>query len=214
MLASFGKIDAGFDGTLTFAGLNSSASVLELPVGETFAQLVVEELTGRAEVLYAQRSGHYHDQRGVTLAASPDRAMGGGAAGGTGGGAPLPELMAPCLEMGCCKCCLDTEMPLTEEDVARLEASGHDASAFVVAEEGYTFLANVRGQCFFLDAKGMCSVYAGRPEGCRLYPLVMDEDMSEFKLDDLCPHRSSVGWRKFHEEALMGLLERLARGRD
>ena len=68
VLASFGKIDAGFDGTLTFGALNASPSTLGIPVGETFAQLVVEVLSGTAEAVYAERSGHYQDQRGVTMA--------------------------------------------------------------------------------------------------------------------------------------------------
>ncbi len=68
VLASFGRIDAGFDGTLTFGAVNASASPLEVPLGETFAQLVVEALSEVAEAVYAQRSGHYQDQRGVTMA--------------------------------------------------------------------------------------------------------------------------------------------------
>lgn len=204
VLASFGRVDAGFDGTLTFAALNTSSSVLPVPMGETFAQLVVEPLTGKARSLYADRSGHYQDQRGVTLAVPT---------GGTGGGR-LPRLDAPCLEAGCHECCLETEMPLSRLDVERLEALGHPRQRFAEVEDGFTFLANIEGRCFFLDAEGSCSVYADRPEGCRLYPLVMDEAMSGFRLDDLCPHRDRVDWREIHETALMELLGRLADERE
>jgi dCTP deaminase len=68
VLASFGKIDAGFDGTLTFGAFNASATPLEVPIGDAFSQLVIEELSGTAEAVYAERSGHYQDQRGVTMA--------------------------------------------------------------------------------------------------------------------------------------------------
>ena len=204
VMASFGRVDAGFDGTLTFAALNTSSNALPVPVGETFAQLVVESLTGEARSLYAERSGHYQDQRGVTLAVPT---------GGTSGERAL-QLDAPCREAGCHECCLETEMPLSRRDVERLEALGHDRQGFSEVEDGFTFLANVDGRCFFLDAEGSCSVYEDRPEGCRLYPLVMNEDMAEFRLDDLCPHRDRVEWREAHEAALMELLGRLADERE
>jgi dCTP deaminase len=72
VLASFGRIDAGFAGTLTFGALNASSEELSLPMGDTFAQMVLEELTGRPLALYAERSGHYQEQRGVTMAV-PER---------------------------------------------------------------------------------------------------------------------------------------------
>jgi len=67
VLAAFGKVDAGFRGTLTLPALNSNEDVLELPVGERYAQIVFEDLTSPAEKVYAQRSGHFQDQRGVRL---------------------------------------------------------------------------------------------------------------------------------------------------
>ncbi len=67
-LAVFGKVDAGFRGTLTLGGYNANASeVLELPIGERFAQIVFEDLTSPAEKAYAERSGHWQDQQGVRL---------------------------------------------------------------------------------------------------------------------------------------------------
>ncbi len=64
--ASFGKVDAGFDGTLTLPGFNSAAEPLEVPVGETYCQLVLEALTSPASGSYSDRSGNYQHQRGVT----------------------------------------------------------------------------------------------------------------------------------------------------
>ncbi len=67
VLASFGMIDAGFSGTLTFGALNASDAVLKLPVGERFAQIVFLRLASDASATYAKRSGTYQGQRGVTL---------------------------------------------------------------------------------------------------------------------------------------------------
>lgn len=67
VLATFGMIDAGFSGTLTFGALNGSAAPLELPVGERFAQLVFLSLQSPSSQMYARRSGAYQGQRGVTL---------------------------------------------------------------------------------------------------------------------------------------------------
>ena len=67
VIASFGKIDAGFRGSLTLGAFNANSDVLEVPIGERFAQVVFEDLTSPAEKTYGERSGHYQGQRGVRL---------------------------------------------------------------------------------------------------------------------------------------------------
>ena len=67
ILATFGKIDSGFEGTLTFSAFNASKNDVELKIGDTFAQLVLEEMASLPRKLYAERSGTYQGQRGVTL---------------------------------------------------------------------------------------------------------------------------------------------------
>jgi len=68
VLASFGKVDAGFRGTLTLAAVNANPSAsLEVRIGERFAQIVFEDLSTPAEKAYGERSGHYQDQKGVRL---------------------------------------------------------------------------------------------------------------------------------------------------
>jgi len=67
VLASFGMIDAGFSGTLTFGAFNASDATLDVPVGERFAQIVFHALESPAAATYDQRSGTYQGQRGVTL---------------------------------------------------------------------------------------------------------------------------------------------------
>lgn len=67
VLSSFGIIDAGFNGNLTFSAFNASRKPVELPIGERFAQVVFSELRSPAAKSYKDRSGNYFGQRGVTL---------------------------------------------------------------------------------------------------------------------------------------------------
>ena len=67
VMASFGKIDAGFEGTLTLGAYNATDDIIELPIGERFCQMVFETLTSASEKSYEKRSGHYQGQTGITL---------------------------------------------------------------------------------------------------------------------------------------------------
>ena len=66
-IGSFGKIDAGFEGTLTLGAYNATDDVIEIPMGERFCQMIFETLTTSSEKDYSQRSGNYQGQTGVTL---------------------------------------------------------------------------------------------------------------------------------------------------
>ena len=66
IVCSFGKIDSGFDGTLTLLGFNSGDKDVKLSTGETFAQIVFEMMSGPANSLYSERSGNYQNQSGIT----------------------------------------------------------------------------------------------------------------------------------------------------
>jgi dCTP deaminase len=67
IIASFGKVDAGFHGTLTFGCFNASDKEVEIPIGDRFCQIVFEYLEQIPKALYHERSGTYQNQRGVTL---------------------------------------------------------------------------------------------------------------------------------------------------
>ena len=67
IISSFGKVDAGFEGTLTLSAHNSSDNEVVIPIGQRFAQIVFERLDAPSEKVYAQRSGNYQGQRGVKL---------------------------------------------------------------------------------------------------------------------------------------------------
>ncbi len=98
-----------------------------------------------------------------------------------------PGAPHPCLEHACDACCHGTELGLLDEDLARLEAAGHRGFCRMDGE-GYLRLRNRDGHCVFL-ARGRCTVYPIRPDGCRLYPAVYWVEEDHVAADDFCPHR-------------------------
>ncbi len=63
VMASFGKVDVGFEGTLTLACFNTHRE-LELQQGDTFCQVVFEEMASAPRQRYA---GKYKGQQSITL---------------------------------------------------------------------------------------------------------------------------------------------------
>ncbi|MGA2875094.1 MAG: YkgJ family cysteine cluster protein [Nitrososphaerales archaeon] len=89
----------------------------------------------------------------------------------------------------CVACCYDTEMPLLEDDVKRLQGLGFKERFFVREKEGFKVLKNSNeGRCVFHDGK-QCTIYENRPAGCKLYPVIFDEDLGRPVRDSLCPYR-------------------------
>lgn len=119
----------------------------------------------------------------------------------------------PCLDHRCSACCHDTAMPLREADVARLRALGHDPARFARVDDGWLVLRNEGGACVFLR-DGQCTVYDVRPEGCRLYPLVYEEDTARGTLDELCPWRDEFAPGPAERRRLDALVRVLVRERE
>jgi uncharacterized protein len=117
---------------------------------------------------------------------------------------------SPCLRHRCVACCLETEMPLTEDDLKRIENLGFKRDEFTVKAEGETCLRNVNRVCFFLEG-GRCRIYEGRPEGCRIYPLVYDVDSQKFVNDMVCPHSPEFRATREDKDRLKRLIRRLDR---
>jgi len=67
VMASFGKVDAGFHGTLTISCFNSNHETLEIPIGDRFCQIVFENMSSIPSELYNKKSGNYQNQRGIKL---------------------------------------------------------------------------------------------------------------------------------------------------
>lgn len=121
--------------------------------------------------------------------------------------ARLPVVGNPCFSHACTACCMDTQMPLADADVARLVSAGRRRNDFAEVRDGELRLKNVDGHCVFL-AGGRCTVHELRPEGCRLYPLVWVEGKGP-GLDRLCPWRTEFTFGKPDEERLQKLVEGL-----
>jgi Fe-S-cluster containining protein len=112
----------------------------------------------------------------------------------------------------CGECCLDTEMLLVRADIERLENKGFSRNSFVRRDrEGYSRLKNRQGHCVFYDANtGHCKVYLYRPLGCRLYPVIYDEEKG-IVTDQLCPRQDTISKIELARrgKAVMRLLARI-----
>ena len=88
-------------------------------------------------------------------------------------------------------CCYDTEMVLLDDDVQRIRDLGFKESYFAAdSDDGFKMLKNgVQGRCVFHDGK-QCTIYTKRPAGCKLYPVIYDENIDRPVKDRLCPFRS------------------------
>jgi uncharacterized protein len=93
----------------------------------------------------------------------------------------------------CGICCTETEMLLSNEDIKRLEKKGFHKKYFVkIGKDGYAQLKNRNGYCVFYDLeKRQCSVYADKPSGCGVYPVILDEGVGII-IDDICPDKLSI----------------------
>ena len=114
----------------------------------------------------------------------------------------------PCTIHNCVKCCIETRMPLTSVDIERISKQGYDIKDFVVKRKGERQLKNVDGRCVFLGDDG-CKIYSFRPIGCRLYPLVYDEDDGKGVIHDFCPHRHEFKVSRDDVENLFALIKEL-----
>jgi len=93
----------------------------------------------------------------------------------------------------CGVCCTETEMLLSQKDIIRLEKKGFSKKHFAkYNRQGYAQLKNREGYCVFYNAeKRKCRVYVDRPEGCRVYPVILDEEKG-IVLDDICDSRNTI----------------------
>jgi hypothetical protein len=116
----------------------------------------------------------------------------------------------PCLRHRCVACCLQTEMPLTEDDVKRIEKLGFKRTEFIFEAGEETRLRNVNRTCFFLKDE-RCSVYEERPEGCRIYPLIYDLDTHKFVYDTVCSYSTEFKVTREEKDRLKRLIKKLDR---
>jgi len=83
-------------------------------------------------------------------------------------------------------------MLLSTEDIERLEEKGYRKDFFVQFDEGYPKLLNLQNHCVFYDVENQqCTVYDSRPLGCRLYPVIYD-DQKGIIVDKICRAKGKV----------------------
>lgn len=135
---------------------------------------------------------------------------------------PFDGAEPPCITAGCSRCCHDTEMLLSNDDVLRLSLERPGEDFWFQADDGYLQLKTRDGPaaagarhpdqkpCWFLGDDGHCTVHEARPEGCRLYPAVWDVDLGRARLDDEeCPHTDGFRLTRFIGPAVAALAKRL-----
>jgi uncharacterized protein len=88
-------------------------------------------------------------------------------------------------------------MLLSNMDIQRLEKQGFKSEFFArVDDSGYVTLRNRKGHCvFYKPQEHACVVYAVRPAGCRVYPVILDE-VRGIVVDNICIARDSVSGRE------------------
>ncbi len=95
----------------------------------------------------------------------------------------------------CGKCCIETEMILSEYDIDLIIRKSQDH----VIKQDFCFknkdehhqLKNIKGHCVFFDYPSkFCTIYEYRPQGCRFYPLIFDINELKCKLDEDCPRNN------------------------
>lgn len=93
----------------------------------------------------------------------------------------------------CGVCCTETEMLLSKKDIKRLKSKGFNEGYFAQFDkQGYAQLKNLNGYCVFYDCKNRrCSVYPDRPAGCRVYPVIFDEEKGVV-IDNICEAGDTV----------------------
>ncbi len=96
-----------------------------------------------------------------------------------------------CVQCGIC--CQETDMLLSKEDIKRIEKKGYTKDSFVrYDKEGYALLRNRQGCCVFYNTnERRCDVYKNRPSGCRVYPVILDEDKG-IVVDQICHAQTTI----------------------
>ncbi len=103
-------------------------------------------------------------------------------------------------------------MLLSEKDIERLEGKGYRKDFFVVFDkEGYPKLRNLQKHCVFYNVENKhCKVYHSRPLGCRLYPVVYDEEKG-IVVDEVCCANGKLEGKQMAKRGwkVLGLLQRI-----
>ena len=92
----------------------------------------------------------------------------------------------------CGKCCLNTEMVVSNSDIKNILEKSPDnikkEEFMELKEDNLYHLTNIDGHCYFFDISlKLCKIYEFRPDGCLYYPMIYDLSREECILDSDCP---------------------------
>ena len=73
----------------------------------------------------------------------------------------MREIRNTCLEYGCVKCCLNTEMLLSSSDIVRIRGLGFSEDFFIVKKNGNRQLRICRGDASFITVSDVASTIIG-----------------------------------------------------
>lgn len=113
-----------------------------------------------------------------------------------------------CMDFKCIQCCLETSMPLSSQDIAKIKNLGFKTNSFVIERCGWLQLKNYKGKCVFHNGT-MCSIYENRPEGCKLYPIIYDKDKKCAIFDKDCLYIDKFHISKSTTKQLYNLVSKL-----
>lgn len=97
---------------------------------------------------------------------------------------------SPCLTYHCFQCCKTTNMLLSTKDIQTITQQGYEINFFVEQKNGWLQLKNSNNRCVFHNGTH-CIIYEYRPTGCKLYPIVYQNNDSAAIYDTVCPHPNS-----------------------
>lgn len=103
-------------------------------------------------------------------------------------------------------------MLLSNSDIEKIESIGYNRFSFTRSKRGYLRLKNKDGRCVFHDGK-KCMIYEKRPEGCKLYPLIFDNECKSAIIDRDCPYSDNFSFNKNDFVKLSELVNRIFKER-
>ncbi|MFX1313032.1 MAG: YkgJ family cysteine cluster protein [Promethearchaeota archaeon] len=103
----------------------------------------------------------------------------------------------------CGKCCIRTEMILTQQDIdliiQNFPRKIKKKDFIFKNKNGFFQLKNSANHCVFFDLLSKkCIIYEYRPQGCRFYPLIYDFIKNKCIFDIDCP-RTHLFYQKNNE---------------
>jgi len=81
-------------------------------------------------------------------------------------------------------------MLLSKNDIEKIQNIGYSINFFVRREKGFLKLKNKGGKCVFHNGK-ICLIYNNRPDGCKLYPLIFNEEYKKAVFDEECLYKDN-----------------------